>query len=187
MSLKKAISFLSIVSSYSGEPNLFRSEIILYNVESIASFSEQDVGNWQQCGGINWRGGTQCDPGYYCYQQNQWYSQCQPSVGSGIVPSNTVTPKLTNPTQLNMLAFCLGTSISSQLYSPLNPGSGYTSYDWLRTSLFCDHVTFLMVLLCEKCWGSNNRIDRYPAAVLMIKNISTVSLAGEHSWNCNPI
>ena len=112
---------------YSGSNNSY--------IAGIASFREQDVGNWQQCGGINWTGGTQCGPGFYCYQQNRWYSQCQPGTG-GIVPSNnpTVTPQPTNPTQLSMLASCLGTKIASQLFSPLNPGSGYASYDWLRTS-----------------------------------------------------
>ena len=96
---------------------------------------KQDVGNFQQCGGINWTGETNCGPGFYCYQQNQWYWQCQPGVGP-IAPSGSPTgiAQPTKATQLSVLTSCLGTSLTSQLYSPLNPGSGYASYDWLRTS-----------------------------------------------------
>eukprot|EP01036_Dinobryon_divergens_P037661 gene37661-49318_t len=135
--------------------------LILAIFLSIAHSQAQDTaGNWQQCGGINWTGATQCGPGYYCFQQNQWYSQCRQGAAAGIVPSNSParTPSPTSRTQLSVLASCLGTTLSSQLFSPLNPGSGYASYNWLRTS----HI---------------NRIDRHPAAVLMIQNISTVSLA----------
>ena len=111
---------------------------ILIIIFLIVSLKVQYVGNWQQCGGINWAGAIQCGPGYYCYQQNPWYSQCQPEVRpvSGvIVPNNNpAVPQPTNPTQLSMLASCLGTKIASQLFSPRNPGSGYASYDWLRTS-----------------------------------------------------
>ena len=45
------------------------------------------TGNWQQCGGINWTGATQCGLGYHCFKQNKWYSQCKPRTG-GIVPSD---------------------------------------------------------------------------------------------------
>lgn len=31
---------------------------------------------WGQCGGVNWRGPTQCEPGSTCHMQNQYYSQC---------------------------------------------------------------------------------------------------------------
>ena len=117
---------------------IFINSSLLMNIFELTEsrFRKQDLaGNWQQCGGINWTGATQCGPGYYCFQQNQWYSQCQPGT-AGIVPSSspTRTPPPTNPTQLSVLASCLGVTLSSKLFSPLNPGSGYASYDWLRTS-----------------------------------------------------
>ena len=35
------------------------------------------MGNWQQCGGQEWRGPTTCGPGFECQVENQWYSQCR--------------------------------------------------------------------------------------------------------------
>ena len=58
------------------------------------------------------------------------------------------------------LAACLGQYLSNSLYSPAsNPGSGFVSYNWLKTSV-------------------NDRVPKNPAAVLLLPNISFVSKAG---------
>merc|ERR1712039_879544 len=36
-----------------------------------------------QCGGSNWGGPFCCGPGNFCFEQNEWYSQCLP--GSGLL------------------------------------------------------------------------------------------------------
>ncbi|KAF8459889.1 glycoside hydrolase superfamily [Kalaharituber pfeilii] len=51
-------------------------------------------GAWQQCGGMNWTGGTTCISGYTCVKVNNWYSQCQ--LGSSGGPTSTTTNP--NPT-----------------------------------------------------------------------------------------
>ena len=60
---------------------------------------------------------------------------------------------------LALLTTCLGPFLSSNLYSPSNPGSGFISYDWLKTS-------------------ANDRIPKSPTAILLLPNISFVSTAG---------
>merc|ERR1719436_1789830 len=35
-----------------------------------------------QCGGNNWGGPSCCEPGNFCFEQNEWYSQCVPGSGS---------------------------------------------------------------------------------------------------------
>ena len=37
---------------------------------------------WGQCGGIGWTGPTTCVAGSVCTKQNDYYSQCLPSVSS---------------------------------------------------------------------------------------------------------
>merc|ERR1711920_990186 len=34
---------------------------------------------WDQCGGSNWQGATQCVEGCVCEKQNDYYSQCLPT------------------------------------------------------------------------------------------------------------
>lgn len=76
-----------------------------------------------------------------------------------ILKSDAVT------TPYTVLAACLGQYLSSSLFSPTsNPGSGFVSYSWLKTSV-------------------NDRIPKNPAAVLLLPNISFVSKAG---MNCGP-
>ena len=58
-----------------------------------------------------------------------------------------------------ILTTCLGPFLSSQLYSPSNPGSGFISYNWLKSS-------------------ANNRIPTFPTAILLLPNISFASTAG---------
>merc|ERR1712039_237407 len=44
---------------------------------------------WGQCGGNNWDGPFCCEPGNFCFEQNEWYSQCTPGSGS---PATTSAP-----------------------------------------------------------------------------------------------
>ncbi|KAG9126487.1 hypothetical protein FRC07_003233 [Ceratobasidium sp. 392] len=37
---------------------------------------------YAQCGGVSWTGGTTCVSGYYCYKQNDYYSQCIPGTAA---------------------------------------------------------------------------------------------------------
>jgi hypothetical protein len=47
---------------------------------------------WQQCGGINWTGGTTCATGLTCVVQNPYYSQCLASSGVIASSADTSTP-----------------------------------------------------------------------------------------------
>ncbi|USP81128.1 carbohydrate-binding module family 1 protein [Curvularia clavata] len=49
------------------------------------------VGDWQQCGGINWTGGTTCNSGSGCVKINDYYSQCQPGAAPAPTPQPTPT------------------------------------------------------------------------------------------------
>ncbi|MBW8683567.1 hypothetical protein [Chitinophaga rhizophila] len=40
--------------------------------------AQNPVAPWQQCGGINWTGGTICTSGYRCVKIHDVYWQCQP-------------------------------------------------------------------------------------------------------------
>merc|ERR1712217_968130 len=44
-----------------------------------------------QCGGNNWGGPSCCEPGNFCFEQNEWYSQCVP--GSGSASEFVVAPR----------------------------------------------------------------------------------------------
>ena len=46
----------------------------------LGTTAQNPVPAWQQCGGINWMGGTICVSGYTCKKVNDLYWQCQPSV-----------------------------------------------------------------------------------------------------------
>ena len=78
---------------------------------------------------------------------------------------------MASTSSIALLTACLGPFLSSQLYSPSNPGSGFISYNWLKTS-------------------ANDRIPKYPTAILLLPNISFVSQAGRQinnifSKNCS--
>ncbi|KAG8925152.1 hypothetical protein FRC02_009892 [Tulasnella sp. 418] len=52
------------------------------------------VADFGQCGGINWKGESQCLPGSFCYWNNDFYSQCFPppyltATPTGCVPRPT--------------------------------------------------------------------------------------------------
>ena len=93
------------------------------------------VSDYGQCGGISWTGETICGPGYTCTVQSSYYSQCLPNNNNNqieptIVPSTAPGKITTN----NGLLQCLSAS-NLVFYDPqVNPGNGYSSYDWLRTS-----------------------------------------------------
>lgn len=59
------------------------------------------------------------------------------------------------------LTTCLGPFLSNWLYSPSNQGSGFISYDWLKSS-------------------ANDRVPKFPTAILLLPNISFASTAGEN-------
>jgi endoglucanase len=58
------------------------------------------VGNWGQCGGINYTGSTTCDGGWVCTYSNDWYSQCLPPSSTGTTRTTTST-KSTTTTSAN--------------------------------------------------------------------------------------
>lgn len=43
---------------------------------ATAVASKATASKWQQCGGANWTGATQCESGSTCTKQNDYYSQC---------------------------------------------------------------------------------------------------------------
>nr|VWO94258.1 Beta-xylanase (EC [Ganoderma boninense] len=55
-----------------------------YSVALLAAASVvyAQQAEWQQCGGINWSGGTTCVSGTVCTKYNDYYSQCTPGTGT---------------------------------------------------------------------------------------------------------
>ncbi|TBU63723.1 glycoside hydrolase superfamily [Dichomitus squalens] len=45
-------------------------------------YAQQQAGEWQQCGGIDWTGATTCVSGTVCTEYNDYYSQCVPGAAS---------------------------------------------------------------------------------------------------------
>ncbi|KAG9767689.1 hypothetical protein ABEF93_005376 [Exophiala dermatitidis] len=82
---------------YLSIPSILFASIALLSL-SRASASVQ--GPWEQCGGINWTGGTSCAQGWTCVVQNPWYSQClQTETASSSSVESTVTPSSSLPAQ----------------------------------------------------------------------------------------
>ncbi|KAF8713856.1 putative xylanase, Glycoside hydrolase family 10, partial [Rhizoctonia solani] len=57
-------------------------KLALSVLAAVAVQTVQGVAVWGQCGGSNWTGGTTCDAGSYCKDQNDYYSQCVPGTAS---------------------------------------------------------------------------------------------------------
>ncbi|KAF9050450.1 hypothetical protein BJ165DRAFT_1002348 [Panaeolus papilionaceus] len=49
---------------------------------------------WSQCGGITYKGPTQCTPGNICFKYNEYYSQCIPDPSA---TTTTTTTRVTTP------------------------------------------------------------------------------------------
>ena len=67
-----------------------------------AALASAAQGPWQQCGGINWTGGTTCISGWTCVPQanNPYYSQClqvSNAVSSPAQPAPPATTKAATP------------------------------------------------------------------------------------------
>ncbi|KAK6522431.1 hypothetical protein TWF281_002992 [Arthrobotrys megalospora] len=56
------------------------------------------VGGYSQCGGIGYTGGTQCEYGWECVRQDDWYSQCRPAATSVPRPTSTSTASINTAT-----------------------------------------------------------------------------------------
>merc|ERR1719277_2765226 len=57
-----------------------------------------------QCGGNNWGGPSCCEPGNFCFEQNEWYSQCVPGSGSAsefvVAAGRSTMPPMTTADEL---------------------------------------------------------------------------------------
>ncbi|KAF2689217.1 carbohydrate-binding module family 1 protein [Lentithecium fluviatile CBS 122367] len=95
----------------------------------LAGTASAVLQDWQQCGGINYSGDTQCATGSGCVKINDYYSQCQP--GAAPAPTTTAIPTTTvpDPTTLATTTAPISTSV------PAGSGPGttlQTGYYWIR-------------------------------------------------------
>ncbi|KAG8770158.1 hypothetical protein FRC12_004475 [Ceratobasidium sp. 428] len=77
-----------------------------------------------QCGGMGWTGATTCVSGYYCYKQNDYYSQCIPgtATSSTTKPTTTTKPVTTTKTTSTTVSTTKTTTTSS---TPVPTGVKY--------------------------------------------------------------
>ncbi|KAJ4410453.1 hypothetical protein N0V91_001939 [Didymella pomorum] len=88
------------------------------------------VGDWQQCGGINWSGDTSCGASSGCVKINDYYSQCQP--GAAVTTLVTSTKATTTATRTSAAAT---PSAPAATGTPAGSGPGTTlqsGYYWIR-------------------------------------------------------
>ncbi|CAO2650987.1 Nn.00g092840.m01.CDS01 [Neocucurbitaria sp. VM-36] len=83
------------------------------------------IEDWQQCGGVNWTGETECNSGAGCIVINDYYSQCQP----GAAPAEPQPEPEPQPTEVVPGDTPIATS------APAGTGPGKTlqsGYYWIR-------------------------------------------------------
>ncbi|KAI5795399.1 cellobiohydrolase II [Peziza echinospora] len=54
---------------------------------------------WQQCGGVQYTGGKNCEAGTHCVFVNDYYSQCQPGAPAGVTTTSIKTTSTTSATK----------------------------------------------------------------------------------------
>jgi len=89
------------------------------------------VGDWQQCGGLNYAGETTCNAGAGCVKVNEYYYQCQP----GAAVTTTLLTS-TKPTATATTKTSAGTAAPAPTSTtPVGSGPGTTlqsGYYWIR-------------------------------------------------------
>ncbi|KAF1934664.1 hypothetical protein EJ02DRAFT_429135 [Clathrospora elynae] len=96
----------------------------------LAGIVSAAVGDWQQCGGMNWAGETACNSGAGCVKINDYYSQCQP----GAAPADPEPQPEPEPEpEPQPTEVTTGTPTATGAPSGTGPGKTLQSgYYWIR-------------------------------------------------------
>ncbi|KAF1929433.1 carbohydrate-binding module family 1 protein [Didymella exigua CBS 183.55] len=100
------------------------------SVALLAGSAYAVVGDWQQCGGINWSGETSCAASSGCVKLNDYYSQCQP----GAVVTTLLTSTKLTTTAVGTSTAAIS-SAPAATGTPAGSGPGTTlqsGYYWIR-------------------------------------------------------
>ncbi len=89
----------------------------------LATGAQAQNGAYQQCGGPNWSGSTECVSGFYCFYQNQWYSQCIPGTAGTTATTSTTLKTSTTSKPATSSTTSKATSTTSTT-GPISTGSG---------------------------------------------------------------
>lgn len=90
---------------------MFKIASLLSAALLAVSVVEAQQGEWQQCGGIGWTGGTTCQSPWVCTKLNDWYFQCLP--GSSSSSSSSTRTSSTSSTRSTSTSSTRSTSTSS--------------------------------------------------------------------------
>nr|AFJ68087.1 MAN5 [Bispora antennata] len=63
----------------------------LLSISSAVAIASAQQPAYAQCGGVNWSGGSICVSGFYCFKQNEFYSQCIPGTATTTAATTTAT------------------------------------------------------------------------------------------------
>ncbi|ORY12371.1 hypothetical protein BCR34DRAFT_600748 [Clohesyomyces aquaticus] len=102
-------------------------------VAFLAGTASAVLKDWQQCGGMNYQGDTQCGESAGCVVINDYYSQCQP--GAAPPAASTTKPSTTLKTVTSSGAVLTGSSAPTTTGSVAGKGPGnelQTGYYWIR-------------------------------------------------------
>ncbi|CAK4461373.1 unnamed protein product [Aphanomyces euteiches] len=66
--------------------------VVIAAVATSLAYVQGQVPVWGQCGGSVYTGSTVCADGSTCFEYNEWYSQCQPSVDAPSSAAPTTAP-----------------------------------------------------------------------------------------------
>ncbi|KAG9042091.1 hypothetical protein FS837_011362 [Tulasnella sp. UAMH 9824] len=100
------------------------------------------VGQYQQCGGINYTGATTCDGGWVCTYLNDWYSQCLPPSSTFKTTTTTTTTTSIRTTTTTSSTKTTSTTTKSTTTSSANcsqatsGGSGTLQYTGVNIAGF---------------------------------------------------
>ncbi|KAG8919770.1 hypothetical protein FRC02_001386 [Tulasnella sp. 418] len=79
---------------------------------------------YYQCGGNNWTGETECDPGLVCVFQNEWYHQCLPAPSTlSTTASSTTSEVETSTSDVETSSIETSSSSSKTSSSSIKPSS----------------------------------------------------------------
>ncbi|KAF3149592.1 hypothetical protein TWF594_010698 [Orbilia oligospora] len=180
---------------------------------STKSLNTATVGSYEQCGGVNYNGGTSCPYGWECVKQDDYYSQCKPASTSKPLTTSTPTTSstaLANTATVGAYAQCGGINYSGgtrceygwecvkedDYYSQCKPASTSkpltTSTASVNTATVgayaqCGGINYSGGTRCEYGWECVRQDDYYsqckPAATSKPLATSTPTSTGTTSTN----
>ncbi|TGJ68592.1 hypothetical protein EYR41_007635 [Orbilia oligospora] len=180
---------------------------------STESLNTATVGSYEQCGGVNYNGGTSCPYGWECVKHDDYYSQCKPASTSKPLTTSTPTTSstaLANTATVGAYAQCGGINYSGgtrceygwecvkqdDYYSQCKPASTSkpltTSTASVNTATVgayaqCGGINYSGGTRCEYGWECIRQDDYYsqckPAATSKPLTTSTPTSTGTTSTN----